>query len=156
MANYRFLNNAFWEKSDKTKLKCIRMTRLGPNQEKKDELSLNKYNSDGSENELFREVVETLTIEEIDKSTKVRQESKKRQHLDDKVKNDQKQKAKELERLYAFKLRAFEIEDVKNCSNTLIRSKIRKAKNEIEVQSLVTIAIAHEMNIQLLNQGEDV
>jgi len=155
MSNYRFLKNAFWEKEDRSQLKCIRMTKLGPNQEKKDELSLKKYNEDGSENKLFREVVDTLTIKGIDKSSNERKEQKKRSSLDNKVKEYQKRKAKELERLYGFKLRAFEIEDVKNCSNRLIRSKIRKAKNEIEVQSLVTIAIAHEMGLQLINQVDD-
>lgn len=152
MTNYRFLENAFWEKDDRSQLKCIRITKLGPNQEKKDELSLKKYNDDGSENLLFREVIETLTIKTIDESSNKRKEQKKRKGLDNKVKEDQKRKAKELERLYGFKLRAFEIEDVKNCSNKLIRSKIRKAKNEIEVQALITIAIAHEMGIQLMNQ----
>ena len=92
MSNYRFLKNAFWEKEDRSQLKCIRMTKLGPNQEKKDELSLKKYNEDGSENKLFREVVDTLTIKGIDKSSNERKEQKKRSSLDNKVKEDQKRK----------------------------------------------------------------
>ena len=147
MSQYRFLENAFWENEDRTQLKCIRMTYLGPGKEKKEELSLSKYNNDGTENDLFREVVDILTIDGIDTSSSKRKEEKKTRHLNERISKQQKEKSKELEELYSMKLRAFEIEDVKNCNNTMIRSKIRKAKNQMEVNALVTIALAYEMEL---------
>ena len=77
MAEYRFLDNAFWEEEDHSKLKCIRMTKLGPGKEKKDELTVHKFQLDGSENPLYNEIIDALTIEGINASTAKRIAEKK-------------------------------------------------------------------------------
>lgn len=49
------------------------------------------------------------------------------------------------EELFQAKLDAFEIEYVKNSTNRTMKSKIRKAKTIMEVQSMTTALILHEM-----------
>jgi DNA-directed RNA polymerase specialized sigma24 family protein len=145
MAEYRFLDNAFWEEEDHSKLKCIRMTKLGPGKEKKDELTVHKFQLDGSENPLYNEVIDALTIEGINASTAKRIAEKAKRKIDDSVKRDQDKQAKELEKLYTLKLQAFEIEDIKNCKEKTLRSKVRRAKNEVELNASVTMVMAYEM-----------
>lgn len=147
MAKYRYLENAFWERDDRTLLKCIRMTELGEGREKKDILSIPKYNEDKSENEQYKEVVKALSAATIDRYTAKRKADKKREQAERNVKREQDSKAKDLERLFQLKLRAFEIEEIKNSKNKELRTRLRKAKNEIELNAFTTILLAKELNV---------
>ena len=50
-----------------------------------------------------------------------------------------RQKLDEMKALFTAKLQAFEIPEVKNCEEKELRSRIRKAKNPIEVTALVAV-----------------
>ena len=57
---------------------------------------------------------------------------------------EEREKAKELERLFNSKLACFEILEIKNSKNRKLRSKIRKAKNEIELMAYTSLLVMEE------------
>lgn len=143
--NYRFLNNAFWENNEKTQLKCIRVETLSDGKERSKVLSLSKFRPDGSPDALFKEVIDTLTIPEIDRTTAERVTRKKKEAAEAQIIRDQEKKSHEMENLFALKLRAFEVEEIKNTTNRKLRSKLRRASNEIELNAIATLIIGEEL-----------
>tara|TARA_B100000424_G_scaffold24189_2_gene17103 strand:+ start:2180 stop:2602 length:423 start_codon:yes stop_codon:yes gene_type:complete len=66
-------------------------------------------------------------------------EKNKQAHIVDQKKEQQKNKTEDaLKDLFEAKLKAFEIEEVKNSENKFLRSKIRKSQNMIELNAWVT------------------
>jgi len=150
MANYRFLTDAFWENSEKTKLKCIRITDLPEGKEKKDILSLDKFLPNGSPNKKFEEAVHKITLAEIDKFTQERINKKKGgkdKSENKKVIENSREKKRVYEDLFNQKLKAFEIDEIKNCENKNLRARLRRAKNEIELSAVAALIIGVEMGL---------
>ena len=147
MKKYRYLDNAFWEAPDRSILKCIKMTELNDGKSKKEVLTLKKFVNGTEINHQFQEVVSILGIKTIDDYTKKREEEKKKKHHEEALKQEQKNQAKQLEGLFGAKLRAFEIELVKNSTNKTLRTKLRRAQNEMELNALVTLIIGEELGL---------
>lgn len=147
MRKVRYLDNAFWEDNEKTQLKCIRMTTLDSGDERKDILSVSKFNKDGSENQEFKEIVNFLSLEAIDRSHKERVERKAKEAEEERIVEEQKADGKRLEKLFGLKLKAFELESVKNTENRKLRTRLRRAQNEIEVNAIVALIIGEEMGL---------
>lgn len=151
MARYRYLKEAFWENSEKTKLKCIRLTSLPNNKEKKDVLSLDKTLPNGSPNPTFKEAVDEITVRAIDKYTQERQDKNKNTKTDSEAKSEVKknhqQKKNELESLFTQKLQAFEIEEIKNCEDKKLRARLRRSKTTTELSAVAALIIGIEMGI---------
>lgn len=147
MKNYRYLPDAFWEESDRSKLKCIRITDLPDGKKKKDILTLDRLNANGSENPIYKEAVESITIQVIDEYTAKRKERKEREHVDQQTRKKMEEESKKLGDLFHIKMRAFEIESVKNTENKALRSRIRRAQNEIEVNAVVALIIGEELGM---------
>ena len=147
MKKVRYLDNAFWEDNEKTQLKCIRMTTLDSGDERKDILSVSKFNKDGTENPEFIEIINFLSLEAIDLSHKERVERKAREAEEEKIVEEQKADGKRLEKLFGLKLKAFELESVKNTENRKLRTRLRRAQNEIEVNAVVALIIGEEMGL---------
>jgi hypothetical protein len=147
MKSYRYLDNAFWEVPDKSVLKCIRITDLDGERTKKDILTVKKIMGDGSLNPQYKEVVDAVGMNVIDRYTQQRQEEKELKRKEHEIKKEQEAQANMLEGLFSAKLRAFEIDEVKNSKNKPLRSRIRRAKNEMELNALVTLIIGEEMGL---------
>lgn len=147
MKTYRYLDNAFWEVPDKSVLKCIRITELDGGKTKKDILSIRKFLRDGSINPQYNEVIDAVGIDAIDRYTEQRNSEKQKKRHEDEVKHEQKKQAAQLESLFSTKLRAFEIPEVKNTSNKSLRTRIRRAQNELEVNALVSLIIGEELGL---------
>ena len=141
MAKYRYLDNAYWEEADRSKLKCIKMTQLEDGREKKTILEVDR------EDPIYKEVVSTFGIERIDHHTEVRKERKEKERHEHEIKKAQEVEAKKLEDLFSAKLRAFEIPTVKETKNKSLRTRIRRAENTMEVQALVTLIIGESLGM---------
>lgn len=141
MAKYRYLDNAYWEEADRSKLKCIKMTQLEDGREKKTILEVDR------EDPIYKEVVSTFGIERIDHHTEVRKERKEKERREHEIKKAQEVEAKKLEDLFSAKLRAFEIPTVKETKNKSLRTRIRRAENTMEVQALVTLIIGESLGM---------
>jgi hypothetical protein len=102
-----------------------------------------RHNKDGSENELFNEVVDALGEESINKETEDRVVRKKAEAEEEKQRDLEHQKARKLEKLFNYKLEAFEVEEIKNSKNRKLKAKLRRAKSKIEVD-MYSIMILQE------------
>lgn len=100
--------------------------------------------NDGN-NRDYKELLEKFSIEEIDANTKKRFDDR-----NERIKqNIERQKVDrtrmQQEQLFNAKLESFEIDLIKNSKNRDLKSKIRKAKNIMEVTAYTVILIQQEM-----------
>jgi hypothetical protein len=115
-------------------------------------MKLRKVDAEGNPNPDYEEVVEALGDELITANTEERNARSKRESEENKQRELEHAKARKLERLFNYKLEAFEIDDIKNSKNRQLKSKLRRAKNRVEVD-LYAIMIVME---ELKKREEDV
>lgn len=139
----RWLDNAFWETPRKHILNAISEETLEDGKKKSQVHKVDKFNSDGSENELFLEIVDFLGVETIDASTERRLKRKADEAEVEKQKKAEQSRAKKLEELFKYKLETFEIDEIKNSKNRVLKSKLRRSKSIPEV-NLYAIMIVKE------------
>jgi len=128
----KWLDNAFWETPKKQILNAISEEEID-NRQIRQVHKLNKLNDDGTENELFNEVIAFLGEEKIDESSKKRLEKKQAEAELEKSKKLEHERAKKLEKLFEYKLETFEITEIKESKNRLLKSKLRRSKSIPEV-----------------------
>lgn len=145
MKNYEYLNNAFWEKEDKSILKCIRLTKRPEGGRKKDVLVFSKIRKDGTPCPNYREVVETIGENVIDKNTEERKNKKGKEEREKRAIAEQKKKSVELEQLFNLKLQAFEIPEIKSSSDRSLRTRMRRAKNTVELYAIASLLVGKEL-----------
>ena len=143
MSYKRWMDNAFWETDEKKELNCILELEDDVGRVTRQQMFLSRHDKDGSENELFNEVVEALGEQRIDEETEARVVRKKAEAEEDKIREEEHQKARKLEKLFNYKLEAFEVEEIKNSKNRKLKAKLRRAKSRIEVD-LYSIMILQE------------
>ena len=127
-----WLDNAFWETPKKEILNAISEEQDG-NKQVRQVHKLNKLNDDGSPNELYNEVIEFLGTDKIDAATAKRLEKKQSEAEMEKQKKLEKERSKKLEKLFEYKLETFEIPEIKESKNRLLKSKLRRSKSIPEV-----------------------
>ncbi len=145
MKNYEYMNNAYWEKEDKSLLKCIRLTKKPEGGRKKDVLVFSKIRKDGTPCPNYREVVATVGESVIDKNTEERKNRKGKEEREKRAVHEQKKKSAELEQLFNLKLQAFEIPEIKASPDRSLRTRMRRAKNVVEVYALAALLIGKEL-----------
>ena len=133
MSFKRWMDNAFWETPEKDKLNCILEMEDDIGRQTRQVMMLNRHNQDGSENELFNEVIGALGLESIDKNTEDRKVRKAAEAEERKQRDEEHARARKLEELFNYKLEVFETEEIKNSKNRKLKSKLRRAKSKIEV-----------------------
>lgn len=143
MSYKRWMDNAFWETDEKKELNCILELEDDVGRVTRQQMFLHRHNKDGSENELFNEVVEALSEQRIDEETEDRVVRKKAEAEEEKIREEEHLKARKLEKLFNYKLEAFEVEEIKNSKNRKLKAKLRRAKSRIEVD-LYSIMILQE------------
>jgi len=127
-----WLDNAFWETPKKEILNAISEEQDG-NKQVRQVHKLNKLNDDGSPNELYNEVIEFLGTDKIDAATAKRLEKKQAEAEMEKQKKLEQERSKKLEKLFEYKLETFEIPEIKESKNRLLKSKLRRSKSIPEV-----------------------
>lgn len=137
-----WLDNAFWETPKKQLLNAISETVDG-NKTKRQVHKLERLNDDGTENEIFNEVVEFLGEDAINKSSEKRLEKKQAEADLQKQKDLEHERAKKLEKLFEYKLETFEIPEIKESKNRALKSKLRRSKSIPEV-NLYAILLVQE------------
>ena len=143
MSYKRWMDNAFWETDEKKELNCILELEDDVGRVTRQQMFLHRHNKDGSENDLFNEVVEALGEQRIDEETEDRVVRKKAEAEEEKIREEEHLKARKLEKLFNYKLEAFEVEEIKNSKNRKLKAKLRRAKSRIEVD-LYSIMILQE------------
>ena len=146
------MDNAFWETDEKEMLNCILEIEDDVGRVTRQVMKLRKVDAEGNPNPDYEEVVEALGDELITANTEERNARSKRESEENKQRELEHAKARKLERLFNYKLEAFEIDDIKNSKNRQLKSKLRRAKNRVEVD-LYAIMIVME---ELKKREEDV
>lgn len=153
MSYKRWMDNAFWETDEKKELNCILELEDDVGRVTRQQMFLSRHDKDGSENELFNEVVEALGEQRIDEETEARVVRKKAEAEEEKIREEEHQKARKLEKLFNYKLEAFEVEEIKNSKNRKLKAKLRRAKSKIEVD-MYSIMILQEQ-LEAEDSGEE-
>jgi hypothetical protein len=153
MSRKQWLDNAFWETDEKKELNCILELEDDVGRVTRQQMFLHRHDKDGSENELFNEVINDIGEEIIDKSTEDRVVRKKAEVEEESIREEEHNKARKLEKLFNYKMEAFEVEDIKNCKNRKLKAKLRRAKSKIEVD-LYSIMILQDQ-LEAETNGKD-
>lgn len=99
--------------------------------------------NDGN-NRDFDEVMKKFSVEQIDANTKKRIDDRNKR-IEQNIERQKVDRTRaQQEQLFAAKLDAFEIEAVKTSTNRELKSKIRKAKNFMEVTAYTVMLLTQE------------
>lgn len=147
MSYKRWMNNAFWETDEKKQLNCILEIADDLDRETRQVMLLSRHNKDGSENELFNEVIEARGEEEIDKNTEDRKIRKIAEKEEGKQRDLEHARARKLEDLFNYKLEVFETEEIKNSKNRKLKGKLRRAKSKVEVNLFAMLLLKEELGL---------
>lgn len=145
MSYRKWMDNAFWETDEKQMLNCILEMEDDVGRVTRQVMKLRKTDDEGNDNPDFIEVVDQLGEELITTNTNERNVRKKREAEEDKQRQLEHAKARKLEQLFNYKLEAFEIDDIKNSKNRQLKSKLRRAKNRVEVDLYAIMIVMEEM-----------
>lgn len=134
----REIKHPVWVNKEKTQVQCIFEYEGGG--------SFEAVVSDTAEgNPDWEEIMETFGVEEIDNLTQKLEDHRLQKHNERKQQVEDHREREKNEALFACKLEAFEIPEVKASSNREMKAKIRKAKSIVEVQSYTTILLMKEL-----------
>ena len=145
MTTRSWASNSFWETYDKNKITTILTTTNEDETVTTQQLTVSKFSTDGVENPDFLEILESIGEEKINENTIKRTEKKKAEAELLEQKQIEHEKAKQLQVLFEAKIQAFEIEQIKNSTNRLLKSKLRKAQNLIEVNIYSMMIVMEEL-----------
>lgn len=152
MTTRTWAKDSFWESYDQNRITSI-LTIVDDNgSETRQQLTVSRYNPDGSDNPDFKEIIEQLTEEKITENTSKRNEEKANQRKAREQARLEREKAEALSKLFEAKIQAFEIDQIKNSKNRELKSKLRKAKNIIEVNIYSMMIVMEELENE---QGTD-
>ena len=85
-----------------------------------------------------REVIDKETTDRV-----IRKKAEKEEHVQ---REKEHAKARKLEKLFNYKLEAFEVEDIKNSTNRKLKGKLRRAKSRIEVDMWSIMILQEQLN----------
>ena len=121
-----WIKDAFWETPTKELLNCISEHKEGF----KDVRQVHKLKRGAP---LFDECVKSLTEKHIDVNTDRRVNKKFKEQEQQRQLELNRRKAEKLEQLFNYKLETFEVEDIKESKNRILKSKLRRSKSIPEV-----------------------
>ena len=107
---------------------------------------VSKFDDEGKITSDYEEVLAQNGLDKIEQFTNERLERHKQQRESDIKKQQEKNESKRLEDLFNSKLQVFEIEEIKESTNRKLKSKIRKAKNQVEMTAYATMLLMEIMN----------
>jgi len=155
MSRKQWMDNAFWESEEKKELNCILELEDDVGRVTRQQMFLHRHDKDGSENELFNEVIDALGEDAVDRETTDRVARKKAQVEEEKIREDEHQKARKLEKLFNYKLEAFEVEEIKNSKNRKLKAKLRRAKSRIEVDMWSIMILQDQLKLEAETDGKE-
>lgn len=141
-----WMDNAYWENYQQDKVKCILMTADEHGVTTTQQLTLAKTAADGSDNTDWLELMDQVGADKITANTTERAERKQDQRKKEEQEKNEKERAQALHRLFEAKIQAFEIDTIKNSTNRVLKSKLRKAQNLIEVNVYSMMIIMEDIN----------
>lgn len=146
MTTRTWADDSFWESYDQNRITSI-LTIIDENDKKtQQQLTVSRHNPDGTPNPDFNEILEQIGEEKISQNTIKRNEKKIKERENEHQRKLEQEKAQKLQKLFEYKIEAFELDLIKNSKNRLLKSKLRKAKNIVEVNIYSMMIVMEEMN----------
>lgn len=136
----------FWETAAKDRLTCRLNITHDDGSFTTTVARVSKYDENGKINPDYEEILAQNSMEAIDKFTEERLERHKQEREARVKKQQERNEAKRLQELFNKKLATFEIPEIKDSTNRVLKSKIRKARNEIEMMAYATMLLTEAMN----------
>ena len=133
-----WIKDAFWETPSKELLNCISEHKEGF----KDVRQVHKLKRGDP---LFDECVKALTEKHIDVNTDRRVNKKFKEQEQQRQLELNRRKAEKLEQLFNYKLETFEVEDIKESKNRILKSRLRRAKSIPEVNLYAIMIIQDKL-----------
>ena len=109
---------------------------------------VSKFDENGKVTADYEEILKQNSLHSIDEYTTARLERHKQQRAAKIKKDKETQETKRLEDLFNHKLAAFEVPEIKASDNRQLKSKIRKARNLVELNAYATILLMDHMNAE--------
>jgi len=146
MTTRKWASDSFWESYDQNRITSILTTVDDEGRETKQQLTVSRFDPEGNPNPDFQEILDQVGEEKISENTTARNERKVKERELQHQKKLEREKADKLQRLFEYKIEAFEIDSIKNSKNRALKSKLRKAKNIVEVNIFSMMIVMEEMN----------
>ena len=156
MSSRRWLDNAFWEFPDtKDCITCILQITDDNDVKIEQVMRLKKLDKEGNPNPDFDEVVEILGEDLITKNTEERNTRKAAEKEEKRIRDEEHEKARKMEKLFEYKMEAFEVDEIKSCKNRKLKAKLRRSKSKIEVDLYAMMILQeHIANEEKVDDGE--
>lgn len=119
------------------------------------QLTVKKYMPDGKKNPDWDEILEQVGEEKIVANSKQRQERKKKETEKRKREEESKRKVQELERLFEAKVRTLEIPEIKESTNSDLKSRLRRSKNVVEMNTIASLILMESMGIEFVMKSKE-
>jgi uncharacterized protein YydD (DUF2326 family) len=145
MTKKEWASDSFWESYDRNRITTVLMITDEEGRVTKQQLTVNRYNPDGTDNPDFKEIIDSLTEEKITENTQKREQKRVAEREAKEQQRLEREKANELQKLFEAKIQAFEVEEIKNSKNRVLKAKLRKAKNLIEVNIYSMMIVMEEL-----------
>lgn len=146
MTTRKWADDSFWESYDQNRITSILTTVDDEGRETKQQLTVSRFDPEGNPNPDFQEILDQVGEEKISENTTARNERKVKERELQHQKKLEREKADKLQRLFEYKIEAFEIDSIKNSKNRALKSKLRKAKNIVEVNIFSMMIVMEEIN----------
>lgn len=143
--NKTWLDDAFFE--SETLIKAVMVLEDEETAtESKQVVTINKFNDEKEINPDWEDILNSLTAEKIYDNTTAREKRKAEEAKQDAMRRAEIEKSKALEALFEAKIKAFEVEEIKNSNNRQLKTKLRRAKNTVEVNIYAMMIVMEEIN----------
>lgn len=151
----KWQDNAFWHTDEKDRAEAILVITDSQGREISQVLTVRKIDANGNPNPDFEELLDQIGADVIDANTAERKERKAKEKEEDVQRRKAESQAKELEKLFDSKIKMLEIEQIANTKNKELKSKLRRAKNVVELNIYAQLIMMEELGIGfVVNESE--
>ena len=155
MATRKWMDNAFWHNEEKEMAEAILIITDDNNREITQVVTVRKFDINGDLNTDFQELMAEVGEQKIDENTKERHERKSKEKEIEEQRKKAEEQARELEKLFDAKIKILEIDAIKNTSNKSLKSKLRRSKNQVELNLYAQLIMMEELGLGfVLNDSE--
>lgn len=150
MATRKWLDNAFWHNDEKEIAEAILVITDDEGRNINQVVTVRKFDQNGNINPDWDELMSDVSVEQIDKNTAERKERKEKEAEIHSQRKKAEEQARELEKLFDAKIKILEIDQIKNTENKELKSKLRRAKNVVEMNLYAQLIMMEELGIAVV------
>lgn len=148
MSNRKWLDNSFWHNEEKEVAEAILVITDSEGREITQVLTVRKFDTEGETNPDWVELMDQVGEEKIDENTEERRKRKAEEREVEEQERKANQKARDLEELFDAKIKILEIEEIKNTENKTLKSKLRRSKTLLEMNTYAQLIMMEALGVE--------